>query len=80
MCERTQRDGKAMGDRFTTLPELLFDGSFTRTTDAQISFATLDTVRFARTVCIHEIHGMFVPQHISSHQGTLYTIPLPTAT
>ena len=50
-----------MGDRFTTLPELLFDGSFTRTTDAQISFATLDTVRFTRTVCIHEIHVMFAP-------------------
>ena len=59
-----------MGDRFTTLPELLFDGSFTRTTDAQISFATLDTVRFARTVCIHEIHVMFVSPALSSTHKT----------
>ena len=59
-ARRAQRDGKAMEDRFTTLPELLFDGGFTRTTDAQIGFDTLDTVRFARTVCIHDIHVMFV--------------------
>ena len=50
-----------MTDGFTTIPELIFEGTFTRATEAEASIATLDVVRFRRTVCIQDIRVTFAP-------------------